>query len=590
MAVRALLPAYDAQGTPLAELVPPLELALFSRQPLLAAAAGEAGATAASIVTSLIRHVQSLRAGASVAGPASGGGATGAASAPHDAIEEALTGSAFLTFKAAVSSADFLTAGGRQTAFEAATVGDCVLPIRVLALGEVGLSKRDPALGSLLTLRPFLPDWYTYCAAVEITADGTGVIPQALTSWGITGEGGTQTTFLDQFLRFEYDSMNWLGSHAQPGLLHYLSRLRRQRINAPHAADHYCVPATTRALGDFGQALFSGTGYPAAPAPPGGGGPAGYSFKTWMDFYADHCEKATTLPTRAAQLDWLDDAELQMLDALRLMSLSAKAEICAVEGIRDHVLNALLPYDCRPAAYMRAKVANLEEDIEREARMRPFGHAAAPPAAFAHAHQLPLRSERRAKLPSLKRARAGEDGEGGEDGGRPDLLAGGVDLPPKLTGSAPIPVWLKNNELLLVSGRVWRVKALAAQLGIAVKSKCWGVLLSGRKGSNKLVGCCTHCKGEDHATLTSSAHVLDGFDPADYRAGFSDRPKDGEWARALAAQPRLTAALEAAGQGWLLTGRNGGKGGGGGGGKGGRAGRASGRGGRQPHFRQPAGK
>ena len=128
MAVRALLPAYDAQSTPLAELVPPLELALFGRQPLLAAAAGEAGATAASIVTSLIRHVQNLRASAPGAGSSSGGGATGAASAPHDAIEEALTGSAFLTFKAAVSAADFLTAGGRRTDFEAATVGDCILP------------------------------------------------------------------------------------------------------------------------------------------------------------------------------------------------------------------------------------------------------------------------------------------------------------------------------------------------------------------------------------------------------------------------------------------------------------------------------
>ena len=216
MAIRTVLPGYDALGTPLAELIAPLETALYGRQAMLVAAASEQGATAASIMTSLLRQVQSMRANAPGAGSSTSANTAGAASAAGDAIEDALTGAPFIAFKTAIGAASFLTADGRRAAFEAATVGDCSLPIRILVAAEVGLAKRHPALGTLLSLRAFLPEWFTYCIAV----DASGATPQALRGWGVTGEGGAATAFLDQFLKYDYDTMDWMGSHATPGLLH----------------------------------------------------------------------------------------------------------------------------------------------------------------------------------------------------------------------------------------------------------------------------------------------------------------------------------------------------------------------------------
>ena len=59
-----------------------------------------------------------------------------------------------------------------------------------------------------------------------------------------------------------------MGSHDSPGLLHYMSAEQRTRFSAPHPDDHYCVIKVVQALALFGQNIFSGLGYPAAPAMP----------------------------------------------------------------------------------------------------------------------------------------------------------------------------------------------------------------------------------------------------------------------------------------------------------------------------------
>jgi len=132
-------------------------------------------------------------------GPASSAGASSLAgsSAPQshsDAYEEALTGEAFIKFKTAMASADLLSTAGRRAAFEAATEGDCILPVRLLLAGETTLAKRDGALGALMGLRPFLSEWLTYAAVV----DAQGAVHPGLTKWSLTGTGGKQTAFLDE--------------------------------------------------------------------------------------------------------------------------------------------------------------------------------------------------------------------------------------------------------------------------------------------------------------------------------------------------------------------------------------------------------
>ncbi|KAL1495114.1 hypothetical protein AB1Y20_016981 [Prymnesium parvum] len=116
MGVRGLLPRYDATNTPLRELVPLLEAAMYSKQAVLAMAATVSGATAASIMAELIKQTQTLR-GAGSATSAAGASSLAGQSAPSghsDAYEEALTGEAFIKFKAALASADLLSTAGRH--------------------------------------------------------------------------------------------------------------------------------------------------------------------------------------------------------------------------------------------------------------------------------------------------------------------------------------------------------------------------------------------------------------------------------------------------------------------------------------------
>ena len=68
-----------------------------------------------------------------------------------DSYEEAISGSAYLKFRTAILAADIFTLAGRRAALEAATVGDCILPVRIILRGdkETALAQRDPGLGRL---------------------------------------------------------------------------------------------------------------------------------------------------------------------------------------------------------------------------------------------------------------------------------------------------------------------------------------------------------------------------------------------------------------------------------------------------------
>ena len=78
--------------------------------------------------------------------------------------------------------------------------------------------------------------------------------------------------------------------------------------------------------------------------------------------------------------------------------------------------------------------------------------------------------------------------------------------------------WLVPGEQLLVSGRVWDVKALAASLGTQVDTKCWPVILCRRQGDNRLANCDKQTQGPGgaptpgHKSMADAAHTLRGLD------------------------------------------------------------------------------
>ena len=72
------------------------------------------------------------------------------------------------------------------------------LPRRILTNGDKDspLCRRDTTLAVILSLSPFLPEWFALAVATE--PDGT--IPQGLEDWSITGEAGRAPEFLRSFI------------------------------------------------------------------------------------------------------------------------------------------------------------------------------------------------------------------------------------------------------------------------------------------------------------------------------------------------------------------------------------------------------
>ena len=103
------------------------------------------------------------------------------------------------------------------------------------------------------------------------------------------------------------------------------------------------------------------------------------------------------------------------------------------------------------------------------------------------------------------------------------------------------PVWLVPLGLLMLYDRVWLVAELAAHLGIAVRSKCWEVLLSQRSAKNRQTDCPKRGKGAAHASIMADAHRIllpsgKDFVASGYYRDFSRKPFDYEREQARAAE------------------------------------------------------
>ena len=389
-AALALLPVLSVLEQPLADWVDKLEVHLCARRPQLADAEAAPGASAASIIAELEQLSSVLSAGAEAAphGAGSAGLPAGSGSrlAHYDALEMALRADPYKAFARSLASCAVTTAQGRIDALAAGFSPECIITTRLLCLGETQIARRSSALGRLFDLRPHLPEYFTRAL---LTHQWTKLSDSP--HWSITGEDGSQTAFLERFLRLDLASMDWMG--VMLGMLR-VSEGRGWPAELP-AADSFCIPLFVQKLIPFGEQLLEAIGVPSQLRQE----ELGLTWRSWWTLYLKYLEHARRLPNRERALDWLDVAHEQALAALRLMSSLLKALISSAVPA-ERRLGALLPDDCRPAVVLREKARHLDEDLACDARF-PFLHhlPGAAPDGWDNVSDFPLRSERHGVSP-----------------------------------------------------------------------------------------------------------------------------------------------------------------------------------------------
>ena len=168
-------------------------------------------------------------------------------------------------------------------------------------------------------------------------------MPPECHAWSIVGTDGSRTLFLDQFLRQELHSMDWAGMACN------LRSALSNPVDCPPSADHFCIPRIIEYIIYLGDGMFSAMGVPCVLPPQ-----RGFTWRSWWVFYTHHINFIERLPNRERMLDWLDEAHLQALAALRLMSSTLKALVTCTDPAQ-HQLGPLLAIDCQPATVLRQK-------------------------------------------------------------------------------------------------------------------------------------------------------------------------------------------------------------------------------------------
>ena len=347
----------------LGHCLPELEHSLGSHLAILQPAAARPGATAMSVVNTLVQSLSVIQHRApSSQGPAAAS-ATAGQSAPSrggtDGIEAALRAGPFCAFVHAFGVCDTTTVAGSLEGIAAGFSRDCVLTVRLLCHGERNLARRHSHLAGLLALRPHLPSYFRHYLVENVS---TRVVPYSRLrrDWNLNGSDGSSSLFLEQFLTQDLVSMDWMGLACQLGHPSWRSALP--------PADHYCAPFVESWLIGIGECLLGSIGVPLSlpgqtcvlvgGQPFCGWGPlplsgqAGFTWRSWWTFYVEHIRYGTQhMPSRERMLDWLDDAHAQALAAMRLMSHLLRTVLTSAEPASVQ-LGALLPADCRPATIL----------------------------------------------------------------------------------------------------------------------------------------------------------------------------------------------------------------------------------------------
>lgn len=457
----------------------------------------------------------------SVEGPASG------AEPDSSAVYRAIALEQFRKMANTVLKEDAGTRMGRFNAIAAGFDGNCMLAVRMLCEGGRPLSLKHPALARLFDLRPHLADYFTWC----LTADSTGQVPSRLSEYSIVGRHNSPNgsaaqkagqTFLSQLLKFDLDAMDWLSS---PGGLLALKAVRdggEVAAKSTHPDDIYIIPEVVSEIGDFIHQLLVAMGAPGNNHPKGG-----YSFAEWTQLYVQHLTMAKKLRTLELRLQHLDRCHEYFVAALRHYGQELKMRVfCAQPDIQSFDAPLLTDQD-EPVVTIKAWEKSHETALDLLHKFRGmFSHEKVAgdnrkEAELEDAWMLPRRSQRtgRSRTPadySIERHRRQDArvhiSEGSRKRPREDKEVTTPASSPMAPGSAACShLWLSGRSELFISGRVWKIRKVAAKLKVSTgHTICWPVVLSARIGENRLAHC-EHPDKAGHETLDSAAHKIAGF-------------------------------------------------------------------------------
>ena len=516
-------------GCPLADAVEALETQLASRRPTINAAMALPGPTLQSVVQSLLKENLVLAAGA----PGGAGTGLGASLAVVDKDGHATTLAPFKALEAAMGGYNLLTEAGRRDALTAALApGDLVLVLRVVFRdfspdkadrGADRMASRNATLGAFSGLRAHLHEYINWYMRVDIA---TGVVNPRLAKYEFASL--MHRTQLDLFSAFSLDKMDLIA--APGGMLGYA--YRRDALPRPltiDPRDYYCTVSVIRDLAQFTSKLLNSIGIPdVLPV-----GAAGYTFRSFCEFYITILELAGRLPLLKDQYEHLAACDEQFRSALLCISVTLQEVVGHADIGSQTMAIAVLADDSEPITRLK----QISQDVDRKVQARMDLAGLLPSSSsFAGAvdfHNLKLSDQAWTKS-SLKR-KVGEDlpiGRGTFDPIDPfeaeeqvGKSPGSGGLPPGVLGGTW--KWLdKAKTLLCISGRVWNIKELAKHLGVPVSgpsAPCWPYLLAICDDKNRPARC-DRWATQGHGTAKDPPHAFLSTVKAAALAGTYARP------------------------------------------------------------------
>ena len=626
-----LASVYRAQ--PLGEIIEHLERAVANRQATIDEALNAPNPTIASVTDALLKENTTLIAGAMSSGSTPMGISSGAAAVDRDG--KATTTALFKVLERNITGYNLLTETGRRDALTAGLAsGDTLLVTRVLfreyhAGKEIEekrdrMATRNDMLGSYNGLRPYLHEYFNWYMRYDVS---TGAENPRLRKYEFASL--QDRSLLVQLTSLQVDQMDFVA--APGGMLGYYQH-RDAWSTARHIdpRDYYCSVRTVYQISEFMSKLLSSFGIPEAlPV-----GAAGYTFKTFCDFYVRMLQLAERVPYLHDQYEHLAACDAQFRAALASMRIVLQA-VLGHQDIGSQTFKvAILAEDSEPIKRLKA----LETEILRKIDVRadlgselPRHHNAAPAVDI---QNLKLSDPTWGKIQKPKgKRKSATTGDGdleppdkkgalpaqgdlaeaqnallaeqaqvahlkrkllevGAEGGLSEEELARLGKVVKADGALPPGVlagswrWLDAaKHKLCISGRVWNVKELAKHLGVPIhghNAPCWPYVLALCEDKNRPARC-DHWGEKGHASAKDHAHkCLDKINSAALKDQYStvatkedkaNTSKEPDWSKA----PQQSAKGKGKGRG---KGR-------------GRGARGRGRGqhgqgeDEEPHFRQP---
>lgn len=490
-----------------------VEKLLAARLAAVTEFANRPGATAMSIVDSLLAERASIQSPGEGGGGSAGGSEAreeeGRGGVESDAILKAINQDAFRTMAAKVMEANVEDVQGRRLALVKGFANDCVISIRLLCQGSAVLARKHLALGRLHSLRRHLPEYLTF----HLAADQSGKIPSRLNNYSVVGPCDEVTgqvrpagqAFLDKLLKFDLQAMDWLFS---PGGLLALKAARDGGLAAAakvHPLDIYTIPGIVKELGAMIHQILVCLGGAKEDTD------TAYTFQSWTDLYLEHLAATNQLIDDASKAAHLDKCHGLFAHSLKVAGERTAEAVFTVNPDLQGKVPPPLPINEDPIAHVQAwskrREASLDAMVDHIGLFPTVPTASASSSRFSNPWVLPLRSQCRQTAPdersSKKRERTGED-SGRKNKARPSPSK-------EIRSLVASHLWVTKDKELLISGKVWRLDRIAKKLGVDKADYCWPVLLNARTANNRLA----HCEKPGHPgheDLHSTAHSIDKLD------------------------------------------------------------------------------